>query len=79
MTAIPRIACSEWLLGDDLLEAWELALRAGVCGIEVVDSPHGFARRLDPLTQAATFWCRHFDGLHAAALSRAARAASELA
>jgi hypothetical protein len=39
MTVAPRIACSEWMLGSDLLAGWELARRVGVAGIEVVDSP----------------------------------------
>jgi sugar phosphate isomerase/epimerase len=52
MTATPRIACSESLLGDDLPGAWDLIRRAGVCGIEVVDSPQGLARRLEALKRA---------------------------
>jgi len=48
----PRIACTEWLLGGDLPAAWELAQRAGISAIEVVDSPQGLVRRLDALKEA---------------------------
>lgn len=52
MTAAARLACLESLLGVGLPDAWDVARRAGLGGIEVVASPQGLAGRLDALQRA---------------------------
>ena len=52
MTAPLRIACSETALDRPLLDAWDLARRCGIDGIEVYGAPHDLQRRL-PLLRSA--------------------------
>ena len=52
MTASLRIACSETALNRPLLDAWDVARRCGIEGIEVYGAPDDLQRRLPTLRSA---------------------------
>ena len=52
MTAPLRIACSETALNRPLLDAWDVARRCGIEGIEVYGAPDDLQRRLPTLRSA---------------------------
>ena len=52
MTTAPRIACSETALNLPLTDAWDLARRCGIEGIEVYGAPDDLQRRLPMLRSA---------------------------
>jgi sugar phosphate isomerase/epimerase len=52
VTVAPRIACSETALNRPLLDAWDLARRCGIEGIEVYGPPDDLQHRLPMLRSA---------------------------